>query len=121
MKTKILSQIAALMALGVATQGCSDNWTADVGGEGEGVLATSSLLPTVTNEEHFVEEIRGAQQNGRSGGSRASINLTDFIDRRRWCTSRFVDLRHDAEPSHFPGGKLHGNGAFAPCERSSLE
>ena len=34
MKTKILSQIAALMALGVATQGCSDNWTADVGGEG---------------------------------------------------------------------------------------
>jgi hypothetical protein len=79
MKTKILSQIAALMALGVATQGCSDNWTADVGGEGEGVLATSSLLPTVTNEEHFVEEIRGAQQNGRSGGSRASINLTDFI------------------------------------------
>ena len=110
MKTKILSQIAALMALGVATQGCSDNWTADVGGEGEGVLATSSLLPTVTNEEHFVEEIRGAQQNGRSGGSRASINLTDFI----------VEVT-DAGGAQAAAWKLHGNGAFSPCERSSLE
>ncbi|MDE6528372.1 MAG: DUF4493 domain-containing protein, partial [Muribaculaceae bacterium] len=80
MKANILSRIAAVMALGVAVSGCSDNWTADVGVEGEGTLATSSLLPTVKNEEQFIDEIRGAQQGRRAGGeSRATINLTDFI------------------------------------------
>lgn len=66
------------MALGAAASGCSDNWTADVGADGKGTLVTSSLLPSVKNEELFVEEIRGAQQRAR-GASRSTINLSDFI------------------------------------------
>lgn len=71
MKTNILSYMA-YAALATITVSCSDNWTADAEGEGkgEGRLNTASILPTVTNEELFVEEIRGAQKAPAKAQSR---------------------------------------------------
>lgn len=80
MKTNILSYLtyAAVAALAVS---CSDNWTADVGaeGKGEGFLDTSSILPSVTNEELFVEEIKGALKSPAKVNSRSTIDLSSFI------------------------------------------
>lgn len=78
MKPNIFTYIAAAIALGAASSACSDNWTADVGEDGEGTLATSSLIPTVKNEEKFIDDIRTPNRKSRAA-SRAAINLTDFI------------------------------------------
>ncbi len=80
MKTNILSYMA-YAALATIAVSCSDNWTADAEGEGkgEGRLNTASILPTVTNEELFVEEIRGAQKAPAKAQSRSTIDLSNFI------------------------------------------
>ncbi len=80
MKTNILSYMA-YAALATIAVSCSDNWTADAEGEGkgEGRLNTASILPTVTNEELFVEEIRGAQKAPAKTQSRSTIDLSNFI------------------------------------------
>ncbi len=63
MKTNILSYMA-YAALATIAVSCSDNWTADAEGKAKEKTPenTASILPTVTNEELFVEEIRGAQK-----------------------------------------------------------
>jgi len=78
MKTKVFAYITAGMLAATGFASCSDNWTADIEGEGEGMLNTSSILPTVKNEESILNDDKGVLKV-KGAPSRASYNISSFL------------------------------------------
>ncbi len=77
MKTKFISNIAAGLLLAAGFSACSDNWTADIDGNGEGQLRTSTIVPSVMNEDQFpaINDVASAKK----APSRSTIDLSGFL------------------------------------------